>query len=348
MTKKSKVGLTVESLGTYLREQRVAAELSLRQLAEQAGVSNPYLSQIERGLRRPSAEVLQALATALRISAEQVYVQAGILNPDDDEVRSVELAILADPVLTERQKQALLETYKAFRAVSALAEPVVVPEVREKGLAIVTAMALPVRLKDAVVGHLYLDRETNGEQGGFDPEEAPFVARLLSLAVTAIHNAGLGAAWIEKSQELEMLNVLAQKINETLDVSEVLELDVTNADHFTQLTASLKEKAGVLHGVVHAVAYAPEDALGGKFLTTPWESVATAFRKSRGVMPSYGLPFSASRHCLRTFAGYRGVPAAEGNTSSGSTRSARDQARRRPLTLFHCGCGTSCGACGAR
>ena len=73
--------MTVESLGTYLREQRVGAELSLRQLAEQAGVSNPYLSQIERGLRRPSAEVLQALAKALRISAEQVYVQAGILNP---------------------------------------------------------------------------------------------------------------------------------------------------------------------------------------------------------------------------------------------------------------------------
>ena len=110
--------MTVESLGTYLRDQRVAAELSLRQLAEQAGVSTPYLSQIERGLRRPSAEVLQALAKALRISAEQVYVQAGILNPDDDEVRSVELAVLGDPVLTERQKQALLEVYESFRAVS--------------------------------------------------------------------------------------------------------------------------------------------------------------------------------------------------------------------------------------
>jgi len=120
--KKSRVGMTVESLGSYLREQRVAAELSLRQLAEQAGVSNPYLSQIERGLRRPSAEVLQALAKALRISAEQVYVQAGILNPDDDEVRSVELAILGDPVLTERQKQALLEVYESFRAVSVLSD----------------------------------------------------------------------------------------------------------------------------------------------------------------------------------------------------------------------------------
>jgi transcriptional regulator with XRE-family HTH domain len=116
--KKSKVGMTVESLGTYLREQRVGAELSLRQLAEQAGVSNPYLSQIERGLRRPSAAVLQALAKALRISAEQVYVQAGILNPDDDQVRSVELAVLGDPMLSERQKQALLEVYAAFRAVT--------------------------------------------------------------------------------------------------------------------------------------------------------------------------------------------------------------------------------------
>jgi transcriptional regulator with XRE-family HTH domain len=118
MPRKSKVGMTVESLGSYLHDQRVAAELSLRQLAEQAGVSNPYLSQIERGLRRPSAEVLQALAKALRISAEQVYVQAGILSPDDDQVRSVELAILGDPLLSERQRQALLETYGAFRAVT--------------------------------------------------------------------------------------------------------------------------------------------------------------------------------------------------------------------------------------
>lgn len=110
--------MTVETLGSYLRDQRVAAELSLRQLAEQAGVSNPYLSQIERGLRRPSAEVLQALAKALRISAEQVYVQAGILSPDDDQVRSVELAILGDPMLSERQKQALVEVYEAFRAVT--------------------------------------------------------------------------------------------------------------------------------------------------------------------------------------------------------------------------------------
>ena len=115
---KIKVGKTVESLGEYLREQRDSAGLSLRQLAEQTGVSNPYLSQIERGLRRPSAEVLQQLAKALRISAEQLYVQAGILSPDNGEVRSVELAILGDQVLSERQKQSLLDVYQSFRAVA--------------------------------------------------------------------------------------------------------------------------------------------------------------------------------------------------------------------------------------
>ena len=80
---KGKVGKTVESLGDYLGSSGSRARLSLRQLAEQAGVSNPYLSQIERGLRRPSAEVLQQLAKALRISAEQLYIRAGIVSPDD-------------------------------------------------------------------------------------------------------------------------------------------------------------------------------------------------------------------------------------------------------------------------
>ena len=110
---KTKVGQTVESLGDFLKEQRVSAQLSLRQLAEQAGVSNPYLSQIERGLRRPSADVLQSLARALRISAEQLYVHAGILAVDDD-VRSVELAVLADRSLTEKQRHTLLDVYHAF------------------------------------------------------------------------------------------------------------------------------------------------------------------------------------------------------------------------------------------
>ena len=121
---KSKVGKTVENLGDYLREQRVSAQLSLRQLAEQTGVSNPYLSQIERGLRRPSAEVLQQLAKALRVSAETLYVRAGILDPDEDGVRSVELAILADSALTERQKQSLLDVYQSFRASNQASAPV--------------------------------------------------------------------------------------------------------------------------------------------------------------------------------------------------------------------------------
>lgn len=86
-------------------------------------MSNPYLSQIERGLRRPSAEVLQQLAKALRISAEQLYVQAGILKPDDGQVRNVELAILGDPVLSERQKQSLLDVYQSFRLVAESALP---------------------------------------------------------------------------------------------------------------------------------------------------------------------------------------------------------------------------------
>ncbi len=100
----------------YLREQRRTAQLSLRQLADAAGVSNPYLSQIERGLRKPSAEVLQQVAKALRISAETLYVRAGILDAerDRDEVET-RAVILADPTLTERQKQVLLQIYESFR-----------------------------------------------------------------------------------------------------------------------------------------------------------------------------------------------------------------------------------------
>ncbi len=108
----------VDSLGDYLKEQRLAARLSLRQLADQVGVSNPYLSQIERGLRKPSAEVLQQLARALRISAEQLYVRAGIVHPDTDTTGSVEIAILADPGLTERQRQSLLDVYASFLALN--------------------------------------------------------------------------------------------------------------------------------------------------------------------------------------------------------------------------------------
>ncbi len=112
------VGKTVTSLGDYLKEQRVQSKLTLRQLSEKAGVSNPYLSQIERGLRKPSADVLQQIAKALRISAEQLYVQAGILSPEDGVGGSVELAILNDSGLTERQKQSLLDVYSSFLALN--------------------------------------------------------------------------------------------------------------------------------------------------------------------------------------------------------------------------------------
>lgn len=107
-----------KGLGDYLKEQRTAAELSLRQLAEQAGVSNPYLSQIERGLRKPSADVLQQIAHALRISAEQLYIRAGILSPKESVGESVKSAVLADPALTERQKRVLLDVYQSFTALN--------------------------------------------------------------------------------------------------------------------------------------------------------------------------------------------------------------------------------------
>jgi transcriptional regulator with XRE-family HTH domain len=111
----------VGSLGEYLAEQRRHAQLSLRQLSDLAGVSNPYLSQIERGLRKPSADVLQQLAKALRISAETLYVRAGILDPDDGpdgsgsrHASGVVDAVLLDPALTERQKRVLLDVYTSF------------------------------------------------------------------------------------------------------------------------------------------------------------------------------------------------------------------------------------------
>jgi transcriptional regulator with XRE-family HTH domain len=105
--------VNVNSIGEYIREQREQAKISMRQLAQSAGVSNPYLSQIERGLRKPSADILQQLAKGLRISAEALYVQAGILEDrsPDSGVRS---ALLADPQLSERQKQVLIEIYESF------------------------------------------------------------------------------------------------------------------------------------------------------------------------------------------------------------------------------------------
>lgn len=101
-------------LGEYIREQRRGSQISLRQLADLAGVSNPYLSQIERGLRKPSAEILQQIAKGLRISAEALYLQAGILEHREGD-RPVADAVLSDDALSERQKQVLLEIYDSFR-----------------------------------------------------------------------------------------------------------------------------------------------------------------------------------------------------------------------------------------
>ncbi|HEY1322163.1 MAG TPA: helix-turn-helix transcriptional regulator [Streptosporangiaceae bacterium] len=112
--------MNVGSIGEYIRQQREQAKISLRQLASAAGISNPYLSQIERGLRRPSAEILQQIAKGLRISAEALYVQAGILE-DRQPDSGVRAAVLADPDLLERQKQVLLEIYESFRRESSTA-----------------------------------------------------------------------------------------------------------------------------------------------------------------------------------------------------------------------------------
>lgn len=107
------VGKAVEDIGGYIRAQREGAQVSMRQLARLAGISNPYLSQVERGLRKPSAEILGQIAKGLRISAEVLYVQAGIL--EERPADSIVAAVSADPGLNERQKQALLEIYHSFR-----------------------------------------------------------------------------------------------------------------------------------------------------------------------------------------------------------------------------------------
>ena len=107
--------IEVSRLGGFIREQRDQAQMSLRQLAKAAEVSNPYLSQVERGLRKPSAEILGRIAQGLRISAESLYVQAGILDEREGD-EAVTTAIAADPTLTERQRTTLLQIYAAFQA----------------------------------------------------------------------------------------------------------------------------------------------------------------------------------------------------------------------------------------
>src|SRR5690625_4626798 len=106
------VSTAAADIGSFIRAQREAAQVSMRQLADKAGVSNPYLSQIERGLRKPSADVLNQIAKALRVSAEVLYVRAGILEPSEkSEVRD---AVISDTAISERQKQVLLDIYTSF------------------------------------------------------------------------------------------------------------------------------------------------------------------------------------------------------------------------------------------
>lgn len=106
------------TLGEFIRRQRELSQLSVRQLAELCGISNPYLSQIERGLRVPSSMILQSLAKGLRISAETLYTQAGILDPQDAEESDVVKAVLHDPELSARQREMLIDMYRSFRQVN--------------------------------------------------------------------------------------------------------------------------------------------------------------------------------------------------------------------------------------
>lgn len=103
-----------QNLGQFIREQRRVGHLSLRKLSEMAGISNPYLSQIERGLRKPSAEILRQIASALEISSESLYVRAGILD-ERDGTTDVRAEIRRDPALTEEQKRTLIQIYESFR-----------------------------------------------------------------------------------------------------------------------------------------------------------------------------------------------------------------------------------------
>ena len=127
-----------QDIGGFIRDLRQTAKISLRQLADKAGVSNPYLSQIERGLRKPSAEVLQQIASALRVSTPAMYLRAGLL--DDKEGQGVLAAISVDPDLTMAQKQSLSQIYETFRnestrnatpAADAVTDPETAPDLDE-------------------------------------------------------------------------------------------------------------------------------------------------------------------------------------------------------------------------
>lgn len=106
------------NLGKFIKRQRELAQLSVRQLADLCGISNPYLSQIERGLRTPSSMILQSLSKGLRMSAETLYAQAGMIDPQDAEESDVVKAVLHDPDLSARQREMMIDMYRSFRKVN--------------------------------------------------------------------------------------------------------------------------------------------------------------------------------------------------------------------------------------
>jgi transcriptional regulator with XRE-family HTH domain len=142
------MGVQSPDIGAFIKDLRENARISLRQLAEQANISNPYLSQIERGLRKPSAEVLAQLAAALRVSTPAMYLKAGLLGSDDD--HSVPTAIAADPLLTVAQKQSLTQIYDTFvrenaRNEAAAPEPATTPPAAAKKPPVKKAVKKAVR-----------------------------------------------------------------------------------------------------------------------------------------------------------------------------------------------------------
>ncbi|HEY7146018.1 MAG TPA: helix-turn-helix transcriptional regulator [Streptosporangiaceae bacterium] len=168
--------MNVPAIGAYIREQREQARISLRQLAQAAGVSNPYLSQIERGLRKPSADILQQIAKGLRISAEALYVQAGFLEdrPPGPGVRD---AVLTDPGLSERQKQMLIELYDSFRSETALAARAAADEAAEDEEQEPPEAAEPARAGVDPAALAWPEAPDDWQQAGAAAEPPPGTAR---------------------------------------------------------------------------------------------------------------------------------------------------------------------------
>ncbi|MEU1685906.1 helix-turn-helix transcriptional regulator [Micromonospora sp. NPDC005707] len=172
-------------VGGFIRDLRRNAKISLRQLAEQAGVSNPYLSQIERGLRKPSAEVLQQLASALRVSTPAMYLRAGLL--DDKEGQGVLAAIAVDPELTMAQKQSLTQIYETFRRENArLAEATATAA---EATATAQAASEPAPLAEPATAPEAPATVAPAATGPTTPDGTPTEAVLESVAVTEAGHA---------------------------------------------------------------------------------------------------------------------------------------------------------------